>query len=225
MKKIITVDGPAASGKTSVSRELARKLGFNWISTGAFYRGLGYAALNLGVDIQNEKELAKLVRDPRWEVRMSEEFSQVFFNGTDVTSQIASDQVGALSSKISAYPLVREALLGAQRDTLKQAQKGLVAEGRDCGTVVFPQAHTKIFLTARAENRAARRAQELGANVYEVQKSQTIRDHQDSTRKIAPMAQARDAHVIDTSLLNLDEVIHEAIRIYQQNAGVVQQGQ
>lgn len=206
MGMVITIDGPAASGKSSVSRELARRLGWNWVSTGAFYRGLAYVALQLGVDLDDVKGLKELTKSSVWEVRMTSEKTQVYFQGQDVTENIAHEDVGAFASRISHYPEVRQALLEAQRDC-SNGPRGLVAEGRDCGTVVFPTAQAKIFLTANSELRAARRAAELGLNEEETIAAQKIRDKQDSTRKAAPLQVPENALVIDASLMNLNEVV------------------
>ncbi|QDK37001.1 (d)CMP kinase [Bdellovibrio sp. NC01] len=206
MGMVITIDGPAASGKSSVSRELARRLGWKWVSTGAFYRGLAYAALQLSVDLDDVKALAELTHNPIWSIRLESERTKVYFQDQDVTDQIAHEDVGNFASKISHYPEVRKALLEAQRNC-SNGPDGLVAEGRDCGTVVFPQAEAKVFLTASSEHRAARRATELGLDQDDMVKAQKQRDHQDSTRKVAPMAVPPNAFVLDSTELNLDEVV------------------
>jgi cytidylate kinase len=206
MGMVVTIDGPAASGKSTVSRQLAQRLGWQWVSTGAFYRGLGYAALHSNIDITDVKALMELAHSDKWAVKMSQSRTQVFFEGQDVTDEIAHEDVGNIASKISHYPEVRKALLDAQRNCSAGPQ-GLVAEGRDCGTVVFPQAQAKIYLTASSEHRAARRATELGLDQEKMQEEQKVRDHQDSTRKAAPLAVPENALVVDTTELNLDEVV------------------
>lgn len=208
MGMVITIDGPAASGKSSLSRELARRLGWQWVSTGAFYRGLAYAALQLKVDLDDVKTLTSLTHDPVWEVRMDAEKTHVLFKNQDVTDAIAQEEVGNYASKISNYPDVRKALLEKQRNC-SAGPHGLVAEGRDCGTVVFPTAEAKVYLTASSEHRAARRAAELGRDQDDMVKAQKQRDHQDSTRKVAPMAVPENAFVLDTTELNFDEVVNE----------------
>lgn len=206
MGMVVTIDGPAASGKSSVSRELARRLGWKWVSTGAFYRGLAYAALQLDVDLDDVKTLAELTHNPVWNVSLESERTKVFFKDQDVTDQIAHEDVGNFASRISHYPEVRKALLDAQRNC-SSGPDGLVAEGRDCGTVVFPTAEAKVYLTASSEHRAARRATELGLDQGEMVKAQKQRDLQDSTRKVAPMAIPDNAFVIDSTELNLSEVV------------------
>lgn len=210
MGMVITIDGPAASGKSSVSRELARRLGWQWVSTGAFYRGLAYAAINLDVDLDDVKTLAELTHNPVWSVRMDDQRTKVFFKEQDVTDFIAHEDVGNFASKVSHYPEVRKALLEAQRNCSNGPQ-GLVAEGRDCGTVVFPDAEAKVFLTASSEHRAARRAAELGLDQGDMAKAQQQRDHQDSSRKVAPMAIPPDALVVDTTTLNLEQVVDKVV--------------
>lgn len=206
MGMVVTIDGPAASGKSTVSRELANRLGWQWVSTGAFYRGLGYAALHSNIDITDVKALTELAHSKVWSVVMSPTRTQVFFNNHEVTDDISHEDVGNIASKISHYPDVRKALLEAQRNCGAGPQ-GLVAEGRDCGTVVFPQAQAKIYLTASSEHRAARRAAELGLDQEKMQEEQKVRDRQDSTRKAAPLSVPENALVVDTTELNLDEVV------------------
>ena len=207
---VVTIDGPAASGKSSVSRELARRLGWSWVSTGAFYRGLAFAALQLQIDLDDVKSLAELTHNPVWSVRMDDARTKVFFQDQDVTDLIAHEDVGSFASKVSHYPEVRSALLEAQRSCSKVTE-GLVAEGRDCGTVVFPQAEAKVYLTASSEHRAARRAVELGLDQGDMAKQQQQRDLQDSTRKVAPMAVPPDALVVDTTELNLNQVVDKVV--------------
>ncbi|WP_413288539.1 (d)CMP kinase [Bdellovibrio sp. HCB337] len=205
---VITIDGPAASGKSTVSRELANRLGWQWVSTGAFYRGLGYAALRLKMDISDVKALTELAHSSEWRVVMGANRTQVFFQNEEVTDDIGREDVGNIASKISHYPEVRKALLEAQRNCSAGPQ-GLVAEGRDCGTVVFPQAEAKIYLTASSEHRAARRAAELGLDQGETQEAQKQRDKQDSTRKAAPLQVPENAFVVDTTDMGLDEVVNK----------------
>jgi cytidylate kinase len=210
MGMVVTIDGPAASGKSSVSRELARRLGWQWVSTGAFYRGLAFAALKLDIDLDDVKSLADLTHNPVWSVNMDEDRTRVFFQNQDVTDLIAHEDVGNFASKVSHYPDVRKALLEAQRNCSNGPQ-GLVAEGRDCGTVVFPKAEAKVYLTAKSEHRAARRAAELGLDQGDMEKAQQQRDLQDSTRKVAPMAVPEDALIVDTTTLNLDQVVDKVV--------------
>lgn len=205
MAMVVTIDGPAASGKSTVSRELASRLGWQWVSTGAFYRGLGYAALQMKIAITDVKALTELAHSSVWSVRMAPARTQVFFKNHEVTDDIFHEDVGNIASKISHYPDVRKALLEAQRNCA--TTPGLVAEGRDCGTVVFPDALAKIYLTASSQNRAARRAAELGLNEEEIKDAQKLRDQQDSTRKAAPMKVPDQAMVVDTTEMSLTQVV------------------
>lgn len=210
---VITIDGPAASGKSSVSRGVAEALGWNWVSTGAFYRGLGFVAQMERIDPEDVSELVKVCNSDIWEVKMSAGDTLVLYKNEDVTEKIKDEDVGRFASKVSPYPEVRSALLQAQRNCLEISEKGLVAEGRDCGTVVFPQAALKIFLTARDEDRAQRRAVEQGKDMQEVLKSQEKRDRQDSSRATAPLQVPEGAHVIDTSQLDLAGVIASVLKL------------
>lgn len=209
---VVTIDGPAASGKSSVSRGLAQKMGWKWVSTGAFYRGLACIAGLTKAPIEDEEALVRLAESKEWKVVLGEQRTQVFYGKKDVTDQVYTEETGSIASKISHYPKVRKSLLQAQRDCAVGVP-GLVAEGRDCGTVVFPQAPVKIFLTAHSENRAVRRAKEEGKSVEETQKAQIIRDRQDSTRQAAPLQVPEGAVVVDTSEMGLNEVIAHVVAI------------
>ncbi len=205
---VVTIDGPAASGKSSVSRELARRFGWVWVSTGAFYRGVAWAAHHSGVNLDDEEAVAAFALSTAWRVRLDLDQTRFELHGEDSTDEIMKEAVGLLASKISSYPKVRQALLDAQR-RCALGVKGLIAEGRDCGSVVFPQAVVKIFLTARAEARAARRATEEGRDPGDVVEQQKRRDQQDASRKAAPMVQPEGSLAIDTSGLTLNEVVDQ----------------
>ncbi len=208
---VITIDGPAASGKSSVSRELAKLFSIPWVSTGAFYRGLAYVAIQNKVDLTNKEALTELAMSDIWKVVMAPEKTQVWLRNQDVTSLIFQEEVGNVASKISHYHEVRSSLLDQQRQCA-MIERGLVAEGRDCGTVVFPQAEVKVYITASSEHRAHRRAQELGLDEKELVLQQKQRDEQDSNRKVAPLQIPKDALVVDTTSMSLDEAIQ---KIYQ----------
>lgn len=209
MATVITIDGPSASGKTSVSRELARRLGWKWVSTGAFYRGLAYTAQQMKTNLQDEEALASLAQNRRlWRIEMTDEQTKVFFQDQDVTELTNSEDVGSIASKISHFPKVRAALLDPQRDCAKSVS-GLVAEGRDCGTVVFPAAKAKVYLTASQVNRAERRAREQGLSAAETVEAQKVRDRQDSTRKAAPLQIPEEAFVLDSTDLELAQVVDQ----------------
>ena len=208
---VITIDGPAASGKSSVSRGLAKLFSIPWVSTGAFYRGLAYAAIQNKVDLTDKEALTELAMSDIWKVIMTQEKTQVWYKDQDVTELISQEDVGNVASKISHYSEVRSSLLDHQRQCAFK-DRGLVAEGRDCGTVVFPQAEVKVYLTASSVHRAQRRAQELGLDEKELVIQQKQRDEQDSTRKVAPLQVPPDAFVVDTTQMTLNDVVE---KIYQ----------
>jgi CMP/dCMP kinase len=205
---VITIDGPAASGKSSVSRGLSKLLSIPWVSTGAFYRGLAYAALELKIDLDDKEKLSELAMSDIWRVEMTAEKTVVWFKDTEVTEKIGHESVGNAASRISHYPEVRSSLLDHQRQCAF-LDRGLVAEGRDCGTVVFPQAEVKVYLTASSEHRAQRRAQELGMDEKELVIQQKQRDQQDSNRKVAPLQIPKDALVVDTTQMSLNDVVEK----------------
>jgi CMP/dCMP kinase len=209
---VVTIDGPSASGKSSVSRELAHRHGWAWVSTGAFYRGLAYVAGEMGIAADDEARLVELAESDVWDVRMDRWRTIVIFKGGDVTDQIYREDVGAAASVLSQLPKVRESLLQAQRDCAF-GLAGLVAEGRDCGTVVFPGAQVKIYLTAHSESRADRRAKEEGRSVDEIRAATTKRDHQDTTRTSAPLQIPENAEVIDTTDMDLPAVVEHVDRL------------
>ena len=214
MSFVVTIDGPAASGKTSVSRELAKKLDCSWVSTGTFYRGIAYIVFKKNVDVKDEEAIVAVIKKSKWEVKMKPNETAFYFDGNDVTKDIHKEEVGTIASQISQFQKVRKSLLEAQRQC--ETSAGLVAEGRDCGTVVFPRAEIKIFLTAKSEDRANRRAQESGAKASEILELQKKRDARDSQRTVAPMQVPEGAHLIDTSELSLSQVVDKVYSICEQ---------
>ncbi len=206
---VITIDGPAASGKTSVSRELANQFGWVWVSTGAFYRGLAAVAVREKVDLGNHQALADLALSSVWTVQMTAQETSVFYKKVRITEETNKEETGMHASRISQYPEVRAALLSLQR-ACATANTVLVAEGRDCGTVVFPQAIVKVYLTANSESRALRRSLEQeDTNVDSLIELQKKRDAQDGARKVAPMQIADGALVIDSSGMALAQVVEK----------------
>ena len=219
MGMVITIDGPAASGKTSVSRELSKILGCPWVSTGAFYRGLAYAAQQMNLNLDDPIQVTELAHDSVWKIEMTPEKTKAFFKNQDVTDQIAREDVGTLASKISQYPQVRQSLLDLQRSCAIE-NFCLIAEGRDCGTVVFPHAEIKIYMTAHSDHRAQRRAEEQGSDKTEIAELQKQRDMQDTQRKVAPLQIPADALVLDTTKLDLKavvETVKQHIRSHSKN--------
>lgn len=206
---VITVDGPSASGKTSVSRDVANAFGWKWVSTGAFYRGLAVVALREKIDFEDEKALVRLANSPIWSVEMNRMETTVLHAGVRINPEINLDETGMYASKISQYPLVRQALLPLQRNCAG-TDHVLIAEGRDCGTVVFPSALVKIYLTANSDSRAERRAIENTGNFEMVKVLQAERDKSDEGRAHAPLQIPDGAQVIDSSSLSRDAVVEKA---------------
>jgi cytidylate kinase len=183
---IVAIDGPAGAGKSTVARATARALGFQYLDTGAMYRAAGLADDPIGADIR--------LADGR-----------VFLDGADVTDEIRTAAASERASVVAADPAVREAMVARQRTIM--AAGDWVAEGRDIGTVVAPQAEVKVFLTASAQERARRRAAELGVDVQSVLQDQTIRDERDRTRAVGPLVAADGSVELDTTGLTIDEVV------------------
>ncbi len=206
---IITIDGPAASGKSTISRNIAKHLGWKWVSTGAFYRAIGLLALRKDVNLTNEKEVLSAFEIENWSIQMHPENTKVFIDDKDVSDQIYQEYVGTAASTISQHQLVRQAILRSQRDCYQQVDpgKGLIAEGRDCGSVIFPAAGFKVFLTADPLQRAQRRAEQEGLDLEKVRQDQKDRDLRDSSRKQAPMLAPEGAYLLDNSNITLDEAV------------------
>lgn len=206
---VITIDGPAASGKTSVSRDLAQLFNWVWVSTGSFYRGLAVVAVKEGVDLNNPQALASLAKSDVWSVQMTAQETVVLYKKNRINDEIAREETGMNASRISQYVEVRAALLPLQRACASDTNV-LVAEGRDCGTVVFPQAPLKVFLTASSESRAFRRSLEQeDTNLDSLLDLQKKRDDQDGKRAVAPMQVATGAFVLDSSGLERAQVVEQ----------------
>ncbi|MGX2974693.1 (d)CMP kinase [Ursidibacter arcticus] len=211
---VITVDGPSGAGKGTLCHALAEKLKFDFLDSGAIYRILALAAKKSGVDFANEQQLAELGRNLNVQFIPSNGEIHVILEGENVGDQIRTAEAGQNASKIAIYPLVREALLQRQRDF--STSKGLVADGRDMGTIVFPDAQVKLFLDASAEERTKRRVKQLqekgfNANFDEILAEIKERDFRDRNREIAPLVPAKDALVLDSTSLSIDEVIQQAL--------------
>ena len=211
---VITIDGPSGSGKGTVAGILAKRLGWNLLDSGALYRLLAFAAGNHGVALDNEALLEKLAAhlDVQFIGATDGKPARIILEGDDVTHAIRSETVAAGASKVAALPAVRDALLQRQRAFLEFP--GLVADGRDMGTVVFPDAPLKVFLTASAEERARRRYLQLKAKGDDVSLSGLLdeiraRDERDTQRAIAPLKPAADAIQLDSTELSIDQVLEK----------------
>jgi cytidylate kinase len=217
---IIAIDGPAGSGKSTVARGVARRLGFTYLDSGALYRAVTLAALENGVDLADGDALGRLAAAAEIELRERDgDNVQVLLDGRDVSDEIRTPAVTGASSQVAAHQTVREALLAKQRELI--ATGDWVVEGRDIGTVVAPDAAIKVFLTADPGERARRRAAELRRHGIEIEADDVHRaieqrDRLDSTRSAAPLRQADDAVTIDTTGLDADQVIERVTALAEQ---------
>lgn len=222
---IVAIDGPSGSGKSSVAREIARRCGLTYLDTGAMYRSVALACLRRGVDPDDADAVARVAREARIELATEQDGQRVTLDGADVTAEIRTPEVERAVSPVSANPRVRETMVALQREA--GASGDVVAEGRDIGTVVFPAADVKVFLSASPEARARRRAvQRRGGNLatgeavaVSAEDERAIlddlvrRDAYDSSREASPLRPADDAHRIDSSELGFDEVVAEIVAL------------
>lgn len=220
----VAIDGPAGAGKSTIARRLASQLGFRYVDTGAIYRTVAYFMDLWGVSPKDADGVNRYIDELTVGIEYDEDGLQhMIMNGMDVTGDIRTQDISQKASLISAHACVREILLDMQRDLAKQYN--VIMDGRDIGTVVLPKATVKIFLTASAEVRAKRRCEELLAKgqkaKYEtVLKEIQQRDYQDTHREIAPLKMARDSIKVDTSEMNVDEVVAAILKIVQEKAGL-----
>lgn len=210
----IAIDGPAGAGKSTIARKAAAELGFIYVDTGALYRSVAYYCISAGADVSVPESVEKLLPEITPELRFIDGVQHVFVNGSDVSDKIRTPEVSMAASKVSAIPAVRAFLFDLQKKIARE--NDIIMDGRDIGTVVLPDADLKIFLTASPEARADRRYAELkdkpDAPAYEQVLADIIkRDHDDSTRAIAPLKQADDAVLCDTTKLSLEESVQTII--------------
>lgn len=211
---VIAIDGPAGAGKSTIARRVAERLGFVYIDSGAMYRAVALWAMRLGVDLENAHKLEQLAAAARIEFEAGG--VRVFLNGEDVSEAIRAPEVASAASQISVYKGVRRALVAEQRRIASESS--VVMEGRDIGTVVFPDADVKIFLDAAPGTRAERRLRELSERGQQVPAEQVAaeleeRDRRDRSRAEAPLVQAPDAAYLDTSALSIEEVEEAVLRL------------
>ena len=209
---VLTIDGPSGVGKGTVARVIAQQLGWNLLDSGAIYRAFALAVESRKADITDEPALVKIAThlDLAFKTQANSELVSVYLDGQDVSKELRLEKTGEMASKIASIGVVRSALLKRQQDFA--TPPGLVADGRDMGTVVFKEAAFKVYLTANSEERANRRLKQLQAQGHKGIMSQILaevkaRDERDSSRKHAPLKPAKDALIIDTTELSLDEVI------------------
>ncbi|TMB20512.1 MAG: (d)CMP kinase [Deltaproteobacteria bacterium] len=217
MRPLVAVDGPAGAGKSSASRALARRLGFGYVDTGAMYRAVGVLAAERGIDPDDAAALGRLVAALDFE--LADDGERLLVGGRNLSAAIRRPEAGELASRVSTQPVVRQRLVALQRAL--GAAGGIVMEGRDIGTVVFPDAPVKLYLTADPAVRAARRAAELRAGAATIDEAALARelagrDRRDAGRAHSPLRRAADAVVLDTTALTLEEVVERMERLVRE---------
>jgi len=218
----IAIDGPAGAGKSTIARRAAAEMGFIYVDTGALYRSVAYNCITNGADLNVPESIEKLLPGITPELRFIDGVQHVFVNGSDVSDKIRTPEVSMAASKVSAIPAVRAFLFDLQQKIARE--NDIIMDGRDIGTVVLPNAQLKIFLTASPEARADRRFAELknkeNAPSYEQVLADIIkRDHDDSTRAIAPLKQAEDAVLLDTTSLDLEQSVKAVMDLVKKAVG------
>lgn len=211
---IIAVDGPSGAGKSTVSQKLAEKMGYLYLDTGAMYRAAALKALRMGLDLDDPDSVAKIKDELEIDLVKGPDCLRVLLGGEDVSNEIRRPDMGMAASRISRHRAIREKLWSLQRRLGEKG--GVVAEGRDMGTVVFPRADFKFFVTASAEERARRRYSELAQKGYQVDYNEVLedvkkRDEQDSKRELAPLKSAEDAVLVDTTSLNIEQTVEKIL--------------
>ena len=204
----VAIDGPSGAGKSSMARRLAADLGYTYVDTGAMYRAIGLYARRAGADTKNADAVAALLPQVKLDIRLQDGAQHILLNGEDVTEAVRAEEIGMAASDVSAHPAVRAFLLDTQRNLA--ASRDVLMDGRDIGTVVLPNATVKIYLTASADARARRRLAELLEKGKQTDYATVLadieqRDYQDTHRAVAPLRQAEDAILVDTSDIGIEE--------------------
>lgn len=218
MKKIITIDGLASSGKSTLSQKLSEKLGWSWLSTGVLYRGMAYVGY---IENFTEEKYLSFFKSRDWFIKLTDTQSLFFYKGQDISTQLYQKSIDEKASFFSSHPLYRKELIPVQRSFYK-AQKGLILEGRDCGSILFPSAPLKIFLTASDQVRAKRRAKDREEPAKVILQSQKNRDQRDQNRPFAPVIRPKDALCLDSERYTLDQLVEvvyqKAVAIFHSKA-------
>ena len=208
----VAIDGPAGAGKSTIAKLVAEEKGFIYVDTGAMYRGLAIHFLDRGIQAEETDKVIEACKDADVKIRYEDGVQQVFLNGTNITGRLRDEAVGQMTSKCSVIPEVRAKLLDLQRDLART--QDVIMDGRDIGTCVLPDAEVKVYLTASGETRAARRYDELTAkgeacDLDEIARDIKERDERDMNRETAPLRQAEDAVLVDSSDMTIEEVVKE----------------
>ena len=214
----IAIDGPAGAGKSTIAKKVAKTLGFIYVDTGAMYRAMAYYFIKHNISSEDVNAIEQHCKNIDITIRYDKEVQQVILNGENISNYLRTEEIGNMASSTSVYPKVRQKLMDLQKKLAESSN--VIMDGRDIGTCVLPNAQVKIFLTASVDMRAKRRFEELSAkgiecNIDDIQEDIKQRDYRDMTREIAPLKQAEDAIRIDSSMMNIDQVTEEIIRIYK----------
>ena len=219
MSYSVAIDGPAGAGKSTIAKKLAADLGYVYVDTGAMYRAMAYYFLQHNIDAKDEKAIAAACPDVDVTITYENGEQQVLLNGENVNGVIRNEEVGNMASSTSVYPVVRKKLVELQRQLAKSAD--VIMDGRDIGTCVLPDAQVKIYLTASSATRAKRRYDELtekgvSCDLAEIEKDIIDRDYRDMHRETSPLRQAEDAVLVDSSEMNIDEVVDAIYQVYSE---------
>lgn len=225
----IAIDGPAGAGKSTIAKQVAQRLAFIYVDTGAMYRAMALYFIRLGISAEEEEKINRCVKDADVSIAYGEDgLQQVYLNGENVSGLIRTEEVGQMTSATSRYAAVREKMVSLQRELAKKAS--VVMDGRDIGTCVLPGADLKVYMTASSKERAKRRFLELTAkgipcNIEEIERGIIERDERDMNREIAPLRQAEDAVFLDTSEMGIEEVAGSILELFEQRKKTSVSGQ